>query len=132
MYEIARERRERAAANQPTMKYDTIEIETDALAEYILFQVGEAGEWDTIFPENLAREDDVFDRITVGNVDSMDNRGDGVIELRGSFKTAVITDRIKATWHHPAEIATRKTDGEFFIRYTFEDEGFIDASVEVY
>ncbi|UBF22663.1 hypothetical protein HRTV-25_gp82 [Halorubrum tailed virus 25] len=111
----------------------TSEIEDEVLAEYIINQAHLIGDWETFFPEaDLADPDGVYDAVRVGNVDFLDYYGEGVFELEGSFKTSVITEHIRGSFHHPPEVRTRKAKGKFHIRFEMEDEGYASGGIEVW
>ncbi|OYR58492.1 hypothetical protein [Halorubrum halodurans] len=110
----------------------TTEIEDEYLAQYILSLAKESDEWETYIPENIANEDDPWDEVRLGNVDYVDYYGDGLVEVGGTFDTRVVTEHIRATFHHPAEVRTAKAEGAFTVMYHFEDTGHATGTLEVY
>lgn len=111
----------------------TSEIEDEVLAEYIITQAKEVGEWKTFYPEApLANEDEPWYEVRARNVDFVDYYGDGRFELEGSFTTPLVVEHIKRTFHHPAEVRTRKGEGRFHIVFEMEDMGHADGEIEVW
>lgn len=110
----------------------TIEIETEYLIPHLLTLAKEVGEWEILTPENIHDEDEPWREVRAANVDSIDHRKEGVIEITGSFDSAVITDRIRGTHWHPPEVRTADAEGHFHVRYYMEDLGHAEGTIEVY
>ena len=112
---------------------ETIELPTEYLVQHLLFLTKEIGEWDLSYDrDRIAGSDDLWDEVKPGNVDYIGYYGDGLIEIEGSFKTAVITEHIPKTFHHPAEVRTKNAEGVFHVMYSIEDEGWAEGMIEVY
>mgnify|MGYP006308443217 FL=1 len=110
----------------------TIELPTEYLVQHLLFLAKEIGDWDHSYDNDRVSDPDLWNKVNPSNVDYIGYYGDGLIEIEGSFKTAVITEHIPKTFHHPAEVRTKNAEGVFHVMYSIEDEGWAEGMIEVY
>jgi len=110
---------------------ETVEIESEALAQFVVFMGREIAEWDALIPDDVASEDYVWDEVHASNVTEVEGLGDGSVAVRGKFTVPIVVDYIRGTWHHPPETKTERHDAMFEIVFWFEDEGYAEGYIEV-
>lgn len=115
---------------------ETTEINDSALAQFVLFSAKEIADWELNVPGSI-ETDEIWDGVVAKNVDHVDSLGDGV-EVGGSFEVREVVGRIPASGGgrfdpptNPPEVITESRKVYFTVRFTFEDLGMADATVEV-
>lgn len=115
---------------------ETVSIDREALAQFVVFSSREFDNWDVYIPEGIS-DDDVWDGIAARNVTEVDGIDDGV-EVHGEFTVPEVVDRIPAGGGargeppiNPPEVVTEPREVWFRIEFTFEDLGYAEGSIEV-
>ena len=115
---------------------ETVEIDADAIAQFVTFLAPEYDAVRTYIPDGV-KERDVWDGLNHKNVDDVDSYGDGVA-VEGSFTVREAVDHIPASGGgklepptNPPETIYEDREVYFYIRFTFEDEGYASGGIEV-
>lgn len=114
---------------------DTVEVEGESLAQFIITSGKEAGV-EAYIPEGVS-EDEVMREISISNVENI-HVDDNAVEVRGEFEVREVADRIPAGGGgkleppiNPPEVVTRPVKGYFTARFEFEDLGYAELAIEI-
>lgn len=107
----------------------TIELPTDTLAEFIIFNAMEAGSTAVEMPEDIENEDDVLDGVTATNVTDIETDGLRII-VHGEFPVATIEEFHRATRWEPSYVTRGTRQMAFTAFYDIEDLGHAGYRVE--
>jgi hypothetical protein len=114
----------------------TVEVDQEAIAQFVTFLAPEYDDVETYAPEGIGY-DDLWDGVTPRNVDRVESFGNGV-HVEGSFTVRQAVDYIAASGGargeppiNPPETIWEDREAGFYLRFTFEDEGYMEGEIEV-
>ena len=115
---------------------ETVPVDRDALAEFVLFEALEADAIDVYVPEGVERAQ-VYEGVSAENVDDVTASGTH-IEVEGSFTVRRHVRTIPASGGsstepptNPPEVVFEDQEMFFVIHYYLEDHGHAEGVVDV-
>lgn len=84
-----------------------LEVKEDVLIDYAIKRAGLDGEIEWDVPDGYGLDPrDIWSEMALSTATDAELVDDGELRVYGEIETRVIVDRIRATWHHPAEVVT--------------------------